>query len=46
MAPDDPDRRYDDGTDEIPDFPESRSSEAWHPIMLLTDEEIPNRNLD
>jgi len=46
MSSETPDRQSDDGTEQIPDVPEPKSSEAWHPVYLVTDEEIPDQKLD
>lgn len=46
MAPANQDEQYDDGTDQILDVAAPQSSEAWHPALLVSDDEIPNRKLD
>lgn len=46
MGPENPDERCDDGTDQILDVAAPHSSEAWHPVLLVTDDEIPTRKLD
>jgi len=46
MSSETPDRQSDDGTEQIPDVREPKSSEAWHPVYLVTADEIPDQKLD
>ena len=46
MGPETPDKQHDDGTEQVPEVLECRSSDAWHPVFLVTEDEIPNRKLD
>lgn len=46
MAPENHDEQYDDGTDQILDVATPQYSEARHPALLVTDDEISNRKLN
>lgn len=46
MDPDTSDRQYDDGTEQAPDALEFLSSDEWHPVFLITEEDLPIRSFD